>query len=212
MRRVSQATAFNPANATVDASGIGGFSPHLVLGIFDTTDPHRATLYDFATPGLDFAGVSGNVMTVSYDTSALSSSDNILIVWDDGLSSSPSSESSLGYDSSVNRPGPLTFPSGSPAYFGSGVWTSWVYGGLVAANPNRERIDLINLSEDQILVVRHDGTVSTPGATLHNASVFLLNPVTPTGPKDVYSSLTFKGAFLFYAPPGVSLIVSSLED
>jgi hypothetical protein len=86
-RRISLATAFNPTLATVDATGISGLNPQTVLAIFDTTAPQRPTLYDFTTPGLGFAGVSGLVMTVEFDTTGLSSEDTILIVWDDGSSS-----------------------------------------------------------------------------------------------------------------------------
>lgn len=86
MKRVSTATAFNPETGVVDASGIAGFQPYLVLAICNETAANRATLYDFLTPGAGITSRSGNLMTLEYDTSGMSSGDNIMIVWDDGQS------------------------------------------------------------------------------------------------------------------------------
>lgn len=85
-KRTSVATAFNPVTGVVDTSGIAGFIPSLTLAIINTSSANRATMYDFVTPGLGFISISGSLLTLEYDTEGMSSSDNILIFWDDGQS------------------------------------------------------------------------------------------------------------------------------
>lgn len=86
MRKVDVPLSFNPTTRQVDCSNIANFTPHTVVTIVDTSGPGRPVIYDMVTPGLGYSSVVGSVLTLEYDTTGLSSGDNLVIFWDDGMS------------------------------------------------------------------------------------------------------------------------------
>ena len=81
-KRFSTPASFNPATGVIDGSNIANLNPNLVLAIVNSTA--RAFLYDLVTPGLGYVSVTGMRMTVEVATAGFSSTDNIIVIWDDG--------------------------------------------------------------------------------------------------------------------------------
>lgn len=115
---------------------------------------------------------------------------------------------SIGVDQSANAP---AMPTVGAATFGAAPWATWVLLKTILANPIRNLITVVNMSTQQVLVVRDDGSVTMFGASVVNGSAFIINPLMSTGIQDAYRSPTFRGALRIFGPSG-GLYVSAWED
>lgn len=90
MKKLISNYAFNAATRTITLSDYTSVDLERLLLITNVTD--NIIIYNFADPSRG-AGVSGNIITLSHDTSSMSNGDSLQIYYDDP--SSPSTESTL---------------------------------------------------------------------------------------------------------------------
>lgn len=72
---------FNPVARTITFIGLSTVLLQSVYAIFNVTD--GICIYDFGDP-TKTGSISGNVLTLLFDTSAMSATDSLLIKYDDG--------------------------------------------------------------------------------------------------------------------------------
>jgi hypothetical protein len=90
MKRLVSNYAFSAATQQVTLPDYTALSLESLLLITNVTD--NIIIYNFASPGKG-ATISGNVLTLSYDTTSMSDTDDLQIFIDDG--NSPSTEATL---------------------------------------------------------------------------------------------------------------------
>lgn len=90
MKTLVTAYTFDPATRTLILTGYSSLYQEGILMITNTTD--NIILYNFADPAYKVT-VTGNIITMTYDTTSMSSTDDIQIWYDDGAS--PSTEATL---------------------------------------------------------------------------------------------------------------------
>lgn len=126
----------------------------------------------------------------------------------DPTSGLPLSVGSSGTDRSANKP---TLPNVGANFAASGPYASYVLIKTIVASATRARLEVVNLSGDQIALVRDDGTAAAAAPPV-NATVFALAGGQGEGAQGgSWSSQTFKGRLQVYAP-SASAIVSIFED
>ena len=72
---------FDPSSRTITFIGLSSLFLSSIYAVFNTTD--GICIYDFGDPQKT-GYVTNNVLTLSYDTGAMSSTDSLLIKYDDG--------------------------------------------------------------------------------------------------------------------------------
>ena len=72
---------FDPAARTITFVGLSNMFLQGIYAIFNETDGIQ--IYDFGTPAL-IGSLTGNVLTLTYDTTSMSATDNLLIKYDTG--------------------------------------------------------------------------------------------------------------------------------
>lgn len=130
------------------------------------------------------------VQTVRQGASAAVAADSMAIV---GIR--PDSGGTTGLDNSANPP---AWPTIGSNFGGSGTYAGWFLLATVPANPSRLNVTADNMSSQQVLVLRDDGT-ATSGGSPANATAFILNPKVAVGPEGGhYESSTFRGRLQIY--------------
>jgi hypothetical protein len=71
---------FNAAAKTVDLSAIAGFKIERLLAIIN--DKTGATIYAIGNAATSYSSVSGGVVTLVYDTTAMTNADPLTIIYD----------------------------------------------------------------------------------------------------------------------------------
>ena len=78
---VTYSYTFTPSAKTVDLSSISGFDVKKLYAIINTTA--NQVIFANGQPTYGLASISGSVLTLVYDTTAMSSSDKLTIIYDD---------------------------------------------------------------------------------------------------------------------------------
>ena len=80
-KAISFSPTFNPTSKTLDFSGYSGFNLDKLFAVIDVTQ--NQIIYAVGQPTYGLASVSGSVITLVYNTSALSASDVLLVLYDE---------------------------------------------------------------------------------------------------------------------------------
>ena len=125
---------------------------------------------------------------------------------------------SVGSDSSSNSAalagGDIGATVGTSLFGGTGSFAGYVLVGSVPSNPTRAGLYIENISGQQVVCVRDDGTAAA-GAAPANASWFLLGGGTGVPSQGgSWASTTFKGRIQIWAltDPGVTARPTIMQD
>lgn len=143
---------------------------------------------------------NGNQATIKAASTPASTADTALVV-------APIVGSS-GQDFSANNP---TLPNIGANFGASGPYANYILIKTIAASVTRANADIENLSGDQIVVVRDDGTAANAAAPV-NASAFALAPGAAAGAQGgSWSSTTFKGRIQIYGPSASDQVAAFVD-
>lgn len=170
MKTLVSAYAFDKTARTVTFTGYGSISQERIMLVANVSQ--ETVIYNWAKPG--YGGTaSGNVLTLEYDTSAMSNSDKLLIVYDDDAASALSK-----ITDGTNTAAVYAADAGSNGQVvGGGVKTVTL---TVTANGPTAAIDVSNAS-----VVSLQFTATGSGATFawqqsHDGAAWTAFSMTPS--------------------------------
>ena len=115
---------------------------------------------------------------------------------------------STGKDFSIGVP---SLPNIGSIFGNSGIYANYILNTTVPANTSYLNIDIENVSGNNIVIIRDDGTANSGSAPL-NASIFSLAAGSANGAQGgSWSSTTFKGRLQIYAPVSNSFITIMVD-
>ena len=96
------AYVFNASAGTIDLSMIPWFESRKLYAILNNSS--SAIIYAVATPGSGFTSDAGGILHLEFDTTAMSDSDDLMILYDDHLQSASFVSANISGASTVTAP------------------------------------------------------------------------------------------------------------
>lgn len=121
--------SFSPSARTLDFSALPGFDARRLFAAINLRA--NAVIYGAGLPGLGYTGLSGSVLTLACDTTAMSASDPLCVIYDDGSAPLPPGAATSALQAAGNATlSNLSTGLGAPADAASA--TSGVGGSVIA--------------------------------------------------------------------------------